>query len=406
MTENFLTPETRRFLRRLQFFLGIIGFVMLMSGLLRTGLELLGTAGDIAESFDPALFSTETLIIGGIYLAVGYLALYAMAAVGAKEPPALPALRYSLMGIGVALWITVIWALFAGTKYFITLLIVTILLSLLVLRFWQQTEARNLWQIFGERITRSMSDRQRMLLIAVIGGVLIILAALGIIYAILSNRIELPAGSPNAGELLYTTSFDEFNDEWDLPRGRQSAEIVDGELVLTENSRILDSAFYARLDSRRFSDFDLRVRTRQLEGDIDNAYGVIFRWRDFDNYYRFEISGDGYYRLSKTEDGTTETISLWVPTEIVHQGSTNELRVVAKEDTFTFYINGQLAKLCTRGENNFSTMNSLTGEWQDSYQDDSFRQGKIALLAGTTQTTDMSEPVVIAFDNLLLTGPQ
>lgn len=409
MTESFLTPANKRLLRWLRLFLGLLGILWLLLGGGRVALELLGGISALAETFSPALFSTRTLILGILHAGVGYLALYSMAAVGAVEPPALNATRYSLLSIALLAWITVVWAAFVSLSYALGALLVAGALNLACFGLWRTVVNRQLWQVFGQRVVRRRGSNR--LLYAVGSLSLLILAALGVIYAILTDTLELPPSSPQAGALLYATTFDNFNDEWDLPRGRQSAEVVGGELVLTEASGIPDSVFYARLDSRKFGDFDLRVQTRQVGGDNDNSYGVIFRWRDFDNFYRFEISGDGFYRLSKTEDGHTETVTQWIPSTVIHTGNAaNEIRIVAQDDRFRFYINQVNVPLCTRGKNREPLIHPLTGEcisntWQDEYIDDAFRQGKIGLAVGTTQTTDITQPVVVAFDNLVLIGP-
>jgi hypothetical protein len=410
MTDSsFITPEVRRLVRRLQFFMGFLGFILLLIGGVRIGIELLGGISDVAEEYNPILFDWKTLILGGVFAGVGYFSLYAMAAAGAYEPPALTAIRYSLLGIALAFGITLVWSVFISLSYIVAALILMILVGGLVFWFWQQIEVRSLWQVFGQPIHRQRETSGILYFVGIVS--LLILVALGLIYAVLTDAIELPVEKPKARELLYTTTFDSFNDEWDLPQGRQSADLVDGELVLTENSGYTDVGFYARLESRKFGDFDLRVRTKLISGDNDNRYGVIFRWRDFDNYYIFEISGDGYYRLTKVEDGAAEPITVWTPSEIVYQGqAVNEIQIIGKGDRFTFRINQQIARLCTKGENRFPAMNALTGEcvsneWQDSYQDGAFRQGKIGLSVGTTGTTDITEAVVISFDNLVLVGP-
>jgi hypothetical protein len=407
MTDDFLTPEARRFLNRLKWYLGLVALVYLVIGLGRVVPEALSIA-DLAETFNPDLFSLRTLILGVGFVIAGYFSLYAMAAIGALEPPGLTMMRNSLVASALILWAAVIWAIFVNLVYLVVAVVLALLVTGLGFWLWQQVERRNLWQVFGQRIVRHRERPMALYVVAL--AAIILLIALGVIGAILDNTIELPVSDPAPGQLLYTTTFTDFNDDWDFPVGKQSAEVVEDELVL-ESAQEQDSGFYARLDSRRFSDFDLRVRTRQVGGDDDNGYGVVFRWRDFDNYYHFQISGDGFYRLSKIEDGSAEEITVWAPSTLVRTGqSQNELRIVAQDDQLTFYINQQLARLCTRGENNFPLVNSLTGEcvsndWQDSYQNDAFSQGKIGLSVSTTATTDLSEPVTISFDNLLLIGP-
>lgn len=411
MAQTFQTPTHKRFLNRLQLFLALCGFILLMVGGLRIGVELLGNVGEVAEALSPDLFSTVTLVLGVWWAVVGYSLLYAATAVGAMEPPALRASQIGLGLLPTALFFSLVWALFTNMTYFIALLVIVVLLAWLSFWFWRQLDEREIWKVFGQPIGRFRRPPNAYIVVGVIA--IILLVTLGVIYAILTDEIELPPSETAAGELLYATTFEDFNDEWDLPEGRQSAEIIDGELVLSEGTAALDTAFYTRLDSRKFSDFDLQVVTRHVSGDIDNSYGVIFRWRDFDNYYRFEISSDGFYRLSKTEAGSTETITQWIESENIRQGegAQNLLRITAQNDAFRFFINEQPALLCTKGDNREPLVNPLTGEcisndWEETFTDDSFRQGRIGLLVGTTQGTDITQPVIIGFDNLVLVGTE
>jgi|GEM_PF-5591895 len=410
MTETFITPENRSTLFWLQLYFGIVGLLLFIIGLGRISLEFLGDASRnlITEQF-PFLDGVQGLSVGVLFVLAGYYTLYSFAAVGSQDPPANRAMLVSFIVIPITILASGIILATTTLVYGLIFIVLGALLGGASYWLWGQAQANQLWKVFGEQINRQQHINPLVYIVAIVGVILLI--ALGVIYGILSNRIELPPSDVESGELLYTTSFDSYNDEWDLPRGRQSAEIIDGELVLTEGTGISDAVFYARLDSRRFSDFDLRVKTHQLGGDIDNSYGVIFRWRDFGNFYRFEISGDGFYRLSKTEENFTESLTPWMESGLIYQGETeNEIRIIAQDDTFTFWINGQQVPLCTKGDARQPTMNPLTGECisndlQTDYTDSDFRQGKIGLTVGTTQTTDVSSPVKIGFDNLILVGP-
>jgi hypothetical protein len=404
---DFNLPDHRAFLGRLRLFLLSLGGFFLLLGLLRMLVANFGA--DLAETYAPQFFNTPSLLLAALYLAAAYLALYAWAGIGALSPGAMRAIRWALIGLGGALLATALYALWVNFFYGLLALILAGGGLAAAYWFWRELAGREVWRVFGHVIHRQEGPNPLVYVVVILG--LVIFLAIGAVYAYLTNLIEVPLPATEPGQILYATSFDDFNDEWDLPRGRQAAEVREGELFLTEGTGYAESGFYAYLESRPFRDFDLRLQTRQVGGDNDNSYGVVFRWRDVNNYYRFEISGDGYYRLSRTEDGQTENITQWIPSEVIQQGqASNQIRILAEGDQFRFYVNGELMRLCTRGSNREALVNPLTGEcvtndWQDRYRDDSFAQGRIGLLVGTTQTTDTSSPVVIAFDNLLITGP-
>ncbi len=237
---------------------------------------------------------------------------------------------------------------------------------------------------------------------------------------------ELPVSRPEPGALLYATSFDDFNNEWDIFPGRDAVQVAqaaelgfptgsmmspDGAVLSVKyGSGVSDEVIWSVLD-RKFNDFDLRVTARLADGPVDqNQFGVIFRYRNPDNFYIFRISADGYYSLAKVKNGVQEKISDWGQTEAIRQGDeSNAIRIVARQDTFQFYVNDQIVPLCLRGENETSMWATWEGPGicftstpTGAYHDSTFKQGRIALAAGTIDGSEIE----VAFDDLVIVGPQ
>ena len=117
------------------------------------------------------------------------------------------------------------------------------------------------------------------------------------------------------------------------------------------------------------------VGNQQAAGPDVNEFGLAFRMTDSDNFYAYFISGNGYWNLSKFEDGQWITLSDWTATDaIAPVGEVNRLGVLADGDLLTLFVNGlQVGQV----------------------NDGTFTEGAIALLAGT-----FDEPGAdIAFDN-------
>jgi hypothetical protein len=249
---------------------------------------------------------------------------------------------------------------------------------------------------------------------------LLLLIGLGITLGIVTDWLyELPVDRPDPGEFLYATTFDAFNEEWDMYRGRDSALVVDsaefktgwlaGEaLSIDYGTGDSEGLVWSTLD-RKFNDFDLRVTTQVVSGpDEESMYGVMFRYKDKENFYLFLMSGDGYYSLRKVTNGVIEKVSDWNTSDVIRQGQgANEIRIVADYDSFRFFVNGQSMRLCLKGKN----LNSMWagpeacvegGELTTVYRDPSFKQGKIALFAGSVYGSEVS----VAFDDMLVAGPQ
>ena len=216
----------------------------------------------------------------------------------------------------------------------------------------------------------------------------------------------------DAGQVAYVATFDDFVSDWSLSTGRLKSFITDtGTLRIELN----ESGFPFSQAKPYFSDFDLRVQATAVAGSEANAYGVIFRLQNKDNsslgdddFYVFEVSADGYYRVMRSFNGKQKELSTWIPSPAVQQsiGAVNYLRVVAKGDQFQFFVNNQLVQLCIpdnpEGESTYPvTGECLGGKMLDTLTDSSIPNGQIGVVA---QSLD-EDGISVEFDNVVIYGP-
>ena len=136
------------------------------------------------------------------------------------------------------------------------------------------------------------------------------------------------------------------------------------------------------LANRDVADFEIEVEARLEDGADENSYGVLFRFQDRENFYRFDISGDGFFLLSKFVNGEWITLVDWTESQFINAGldTNNILKVSAFGPNVTVWANGQ----------------QLT-----SVIDDSLEHGNFGFFAGT-----FNEPNVwVSYDNLKLWVP-
>ena len=185
----------------------------------------------------------------------------------------------------------------------------------------------------------------------------------------------LSACAPTAS-LPFRENFDDARNGWTLTQ-TSLAEIALGGGQLRVNVKEVDSLAWSVAAGKTFDDFTLEVDATPLTGPDDNDYGVIVRRVDDDNFYRLEISGDGYYNVQKREKGKWQKLIVdWTESDAIRKGkATNHLRVVCAGRVMTFYVNQVMLV---------------------QVADDSFKRGSVGVLAGT-----LAEPgVQVAFDNL------
>jgi hypothetical protein len=201
----------------------------------------------------------------------------------------------------------------------------------------------------------------------------------GLLVSIVGDRATDPAGAvPALGERLYHEDFRDPGSGWDTWSDESTAgKYVDGayRLAVTQKNYM---AWSYPVDAEEFKDVAIEVDTRQIEGSLDSTFGLIVRNRvDEENYYWFQISGDGYYSVEKKWEGVWVLLQAWEASGAIKQGldATNQIRVVCYRDRFSFYVNDiHLTDLI----------------------DDSIRSGAAGLAAGAYA----DPPVIVDFDNL------
>lgn len=103
---------------------------------------------------------------------------------------------------------------------------------------------------------------------------------------------------------------------------------------------------YATLIEPTFSDFVLEVDAQLLSGPEASSYGVLFRQDENGRFYRFQITGTGFYVLERRNgDGSwTRLTDDWPQSGAIHQGTNiiNRLRVEAIGPSLAIYANGEL----------------------------------------------------------------
>ena len=177
--------------------------------------------------------------------------------------------------------------------------------------------------------------------------------------------------------LPYADDFSNSNNGWKVVNDKAiQIRYQDGALHFTIDD--LDQIAWSTA-GKRFENFTLDVDATQLEGPSDNSYGVLIRYVDEKNFYRLDISGDGYLAVNKYQAGKWVKLLDWTESAAIkREAATNHLQVIARGNQFTFNVNGETVT---------------------TFSDDEFKQGDIGLTAGTLFD---NAGVHIAFDNLTL----
>ena len=194
-----------------------------------------------------------------------------------------------------------------------------------------------------------------------------------------------PDACDNLPDILFIDDFNgEFNCGWaTYNRGGGIATIENSSMQLTVSQ---PGQIWWTNPSRNFDDVVIRVEARQVSGPNDNAYGIICRYQNEENFYVFLISGDGYYAIGKYQTGDENVVYLtengqFQPSDAINTGiASNEMEVSCLGNELSLAVNG--APLV-------------------SVNDPTFVTGDIGLAASTLQAATG----VIEFDNVQVAAP-
>lgn len=185
-----------------------------------------------------------------------------------------------------------------------------------------------------------------------------------------------------SGELLMVDDFSSPNFEWDVWKRDDGSTVgyYQEGLVFIINSPNTD---YVSAANSSYTNTRAEVIASNLNGLMNNGFGLVCRYQDDSNYYAFLISSDGYYGIVRVLYGgyTVLNSGELQYSEVIHQGeSTNHIRADCIGNQLTLYVNNILLA---------------------QVQDDVFSEGMIGLTASSFEESG----VAILFDDFLAIYP-
>jgi S1-C subfamily serine protease/antitoxin component YwqK of YwqJK toxin-antitoxin module len=147
------------------------------------------------------------------------------------------------------------------------------------------------------------------------------------------------------GALVYNENFRINKEQWERKFQDNISRITeDGNLSLYLNTDNLTSRFnYITLDQK--SSFSIESVIQKKSGKGNEGYGLIFGFKDWNNYYQFLISEYGSYIILGEFEGVNIKICQWTKSNAINIGNKrNLLKVMKFGDEFIFSINGEVVE--------------------------------------------------------------
>jgi hypothetical protein len=137
--------------------------------------------------------------------------------------------------------------------------------------------------------------------------------------------------------VLFSDDFSTLDPAWG--DAEDVMHVEGGKFVLQPKPNTAHSSLYG---GSTFNDVDIRVKISQADGKLaDGSAGIVFWGSDNDNMYTAEFSADGNVTVQRFEGRKWLSPSPWKANDAVKKdlNQVNELRVVTKGRSATFYVN-------------------------------------------------------------------
>lgn len=91
------------------------------------------------------------------------------------------------------------------------------------------------------------------------------------------------------------------------------------------------------------SNFSIETIVEFKSGEKNSGQGLIWGFKDWENYFYFYISANGYYKIGAKTEGIDLELTKWKQSSVINQNySRNQLKILRIDDNLYFSINGQL----------------------------------------------------------------
>jgi len=160
------------------------------------------------------------------------------------------------------------------------------------------------------------------------------------------------SGNTGGGNVLFYEDFQSFNNGW-----YSNYDFKDSNYIYISTLENPSNHFYL-FRNRKYnngyivpipfysipsSNYSIEITAKHHDGVENSGYGIKFGGSGWQNVYSFNISADGYYRISKKQNGDYSELVAWTTSSALTKGYTasNKLEVRVFSNYTEFYINGQ-----------------------------------------------------------------
>ncbi|MEP7372057.1 MAG: hypothetical protein ABI675_01635 [Chitinophagaceae bacterium] len=145
-------------------------------------------------------------------------------------------------------------------------------------------------------------------------------------------------------KVIFSDDFSSNKNNWSTHTVNQINYLVyNNKYILDANDSLTYNVFVpVKIDTTK--NYVISATMVHTTGTVNAAFGIYFGGTDVSNYYAFDISANGYYKVEKATSANYSNLVPWTTSALVKQGNyvENEIRIIREGIYWKLMINGQL----------------------------------------------------------------
>ena len=144
--------------------------------------------------------------------------------------------------------------------------------------------------------------------------------------------------------IAFSDDFNNNDNNWTVSETDElSSKISNGYYTIKYKKEGYSYRFWRSFNMQESHDYAFETKLKQIDGETNYGYGIVWNAYGWGNSYTFEIKSNGYYRISYYEDNKKTTWKDWTASSYINGlGKFNILKVEKKGLDYNFYINNKL----------------------------------------------------------------
>ncbi|HEX2961493.1 MAG TPA: hypothetical protein VHO43_06865 [Ignavibacteriales bacterium] len=142
-----------------------------------------------------------------------------------------------------------------------------------------------------------------------------------------------------SSKVILDESFYDNSNNWPMLDEDKVETSIDEGCYIIETSNDNGTEIFRETALDYSKNFSIETECQIVEGEDNYSYGIIFGYKNWNNYYQFLVTPNRFYKITHVYQGIIESTG-WVKNQSVYaRDYSNKIRIVKINDWIGFYLN-------------------------------------------------------------------